>query len=554
MIPPDALEAGRALVWDIAQFLTDGELVALLRELGAIAGCDARLYTRLGRRVELGSDAQPWQEVDDDELGPVVQRLLGEPGTGVRTDGSWVFVTIAVRGSGAGVIALESPSNATVRLAQHLASTMGELCDRVVELRERSDELALIFELSSLLMTTHDVKEVAEVALRSAVWILGVDAGTVHLIDGGGTLRLQATFGLSDEFTSHIDALPAERVVDADAISGSIVSIPDLVADGRSLLIEQAQREGLVGMLSGGLIFSGNQLGLMRLYTKRSTEFKRRHVDLLRTVAEQVASAVEGARHIEQRQRARRERRHMKLAGDVQKRMLPDRLPDGFPKLEVGARYVSSFEVGGDFYDLLPFERSLGIAIGDVVGKGVPAALLMGSLRASLRAHAQDMYHIDDVIKRVNVDLRQYTLSNEFATLFYGVINHDTLRMTYCNAGHEPPIVFRARDGAIETHRLEVGGLVVGIDHDLPYQRGLFDLEPGDVLLGVTDGVTEAMSPAGAMYRRERLIEDVSAFLIEHPDAPAQAIVDHALWCVRRFAGIDSEGDDLTLVGVRVQG
>jgi len=552
------LEPGRASSWTITQFMTDGSLVALLRELATLSGCAVRLYACDGALVEMSAGDPPWTESEEGVLGPRVRELLDgdDPDLPLEHEG-WSVVPLRVRRVSCGAIAImgEAPMRQrAVRLVERLAPAVSELCEQAVELRERSDELALIFELSSLLMTTHDVRQVAEVALRSAVWILGVDAGTVHLADADGELRLQATFGLSPEFASAIEALPADRIVDANAMRGDIVVIDDLVEDGRSYLLDELRDEGLVSLLSTGLVFSKQPLGLMRLYTKRPAAFAERECELLRTVAEQVASAVQGARLIERQRRERRERRHMRLAGDIQRRMLPSRLPDGFPRLDLGARYVSSFDVGGDFYDLMPFAHSLGLALGDVVGKGVPAALLMGSLRASLRAHAADIYHIDDIVARVNRDLCQYTLPNEFATLFYGVIDHVSLRLTFCNAGHEPPVVFRPRRGAEpEVFTLETGGMVVGIGEDTPYEAGIFDLKPGDVLLGITDGLTEAMNPDGEMYGRTRLRAEAMAFLAEHPSSPAQSLVDHLLWCVRRFVGLAGETDDVTLVGVRVR-
>ncbi|GAB4554923.1 MAG: hypothetical protein Tsb0013_17610 [Phycisphaerales bacterium] len=544
--------------WDIAQFMTDGALVSLLRELSAISGCAVRLYARSGQIIEAADPPACWSQHDEPTLGPRIQTLLaGDEGAWTRELDGWTIVAITVRGQAAGAIAVMGDGPArdrTVWIAQRLASAVEELCDQAVALRERSDELALIFELSSMLMTTHDVDKVAELALRSAVWILGVDAGTIHLNDSEGVLRLQSRFGLSDAFAQKLEALPPAKIVDSAALAGETVVIDNLIADGRSLLLEEVRREGLVGLLSTGLVFSDQRLGLMRLYTKRQAAFTKREHDLLRTVAEQVASAVQSARLIQQRRKVRRERQHMKLARDVQQRMLPSHQPEGFPRFEVGARYLSSFDVGGDFYDLLPFERSLGVAIGDVVGKGVPAALLMASLRASLRAHAADMYHLDDAVARVNRDLSGYTLLNEFATLFYGVIDHHTLRLTYCNAGHEPPYVLR-HDPHLgpRLHRLDVGGLVVGIDPDATYHRGVFDMHPGDILVACTDGVTEAMNPDGVLFGRDRLRDELVAFASEHPEPPAQSLVDHLLWCVRRFVGLGADSDDVTIVAVRIR-
>ncbi len=547
--------AAQSSGWSISSFMTDGALVMMLRDISMLTGCAVRLYTRSGKLIEPGIGGKAWTEQDEPELGPKLSALLPSMPESV---GDWRIAPVVVRGEAAGAIALLGGASAIEKalpLARGLSATVSELCEQSVEIGERSDELGLLFELSTLLMRSVGVEQVADVALRSAVRIVGADAGTIHLVNPEGDLALQAHTGLSDAFVELIRALPSERVVDARALSGDVLTIHDLIEDGRSIWLDAIKEEGLVSLLSAGLVFAGQRMGLMRLYTRKRDVFTRRDEALMRTVSEQVASAVEGARHEEQRRKVRRERRHMAIAADIQQRMLPAGMPGDFPRFEVGARYVSSFDVGGDLYDLMDFGQALGFAIGDLVGKGVPAAMLMSSLRASLRAHARDIFHIDDVLAHVNVDLSEYTHPNEFATLFYGVIDHSTLRLTYCNAGHEPPLVLRTNEaGDLETHRLTVGGLVVGIDIEASYSRGIFDLREGDLLLACTDGATEAMNPAGQMYGRARLHEEAAAFLREHPGAPAQSLVDHLLWCVRRFAGVEAgEQDDITLLAVRVR-
>src|SRR5690606_34432825 len=241
-----------------------------------------------------------------------------------------------------------------------------------------------------------------------------------------------------------------------------------------------------------GLVFQDKALGVIRLYARHPRDFSEADKRLLKSIAYQAAVAVEQARLLKMQERDARIQRQVQLAADVQRRMMPRRLPQ-FARLDVAARYVPSFELGGDFYDFIELDRNLGIAIGDVVGKGIAAALMMSGLRSSLRAHVQDVYHIDDVLSRVNAALCRDTLDNEFATLWYGVIDTEGLRLTYCSGGHEPPLIVRATPGRAPTEAdidcLSVGGMAVGIDPTERYQRGTYDLRPGDVFLAYTDGV-----------------------------------------------------------------
>ena len=191
-------------------------------------------------------------------------------------------------------------------------------------------------------------------------------------------------------------------------------------------------------------------------------------------------------------------------------------------------------------------QATMGIAIGDVVGKGIAASLLMASVRASLRAYAQDVYDLDEIISRVNNALTRDTLDNEFATLWYGVFDPDTLRLTYCNAGHDPPMLLR--DG--EIHTLDTGGMIVGVQQDSEYEKGLFDMAPGDTLLLYTDGLVDSFNDAGEKFGRKR----IEHALTESAEKSAADTINHILWQVRRFTGPRQGVDDTTLVVVKVEG
>lgn len=168
-------------------------------------------------------------------------------------------------------------------------------------------------------------------------------------------------------------------------------------------------------------------------------------------------------------------------------------LPKHSPKIEgvdIAATYVPSQGLGGDFYDFISLDSATGIAVGDAIGKGVAASLLMASVRSSLRAYAHDLYDLDVILSRVNQALNRDTLDNEFATLWYGTIDHQSKRLTYCNAGHEPALLLH--DG--EVIPLDVGGMVTGVLAEATYDKSIVDLESGDCVLLYSDGVTDAMS------------------------------------------------------------
>ena len=168
----------------------------------------------------------------------------------------------------------------------------------------------------------------------------------------------------------------------------------------------------------------------------------------------------------------------------------------------------------------------------------------MASVRSSLRAYAHDLYDLDVILSRVNKALERDTLDKEFATLWYGTIDHKTKRLTYCNAGHEPALLLR--DGAIT--QLDVGGMVTGVLSDAEYQKGVVDLKSGDCLLLYSDGVTDAMNGHNQRFGRAKL----EYALNEICDQTAQEGIDALLNRLSDHRGDCDPNDDITIVLVRV--
>ena len=226
--------------------------------------------------------------------------------------------------------------------------------------------------------------------------------------------------------------------------------------------------------------------------------------------------------------------------------MIPAEPPE-YPGLDIATIYVPCFQLGGDFYDFLDLPpNNMGLAVCDVVGKGVRASLLMASIRASLRAHAANVYDMSHVLAKVNRDLCADTLLADFATLFYGVIEVNTLRFTYANAGHMPPMLFR---GGKVCH-LRTGGGVLGIDPEKHWRHEVMTFNKGDVLLAFTDGLVEAMNFQDEQFGLRRI--EAAALTAIGQDCSADAIAKHVLWEMRRFAGLQKRMDDITIVAIKV--
>jgi sigma-B regulation protein RsbU (phosphoserine phosphatase) len=379
---------------------------------------------------------------------------------------------------------------------------------------------------------------------KSAAEVLNVKAASIRLLDDEERELLpKSVYNLSREYLNKGPVLLSGSPIDLQATSGEVVYVSDMASDPRILYPADAAREGLASILVVGLVYRGRKVGVMRIYSDQVRQFSEDERQLLRAVAQLSAAAIEHARLDEARQQAERVRRQVQLAADVQRRMMPTSKTH-MPPFDIAARYEPCFELGGDFFDLIPIERTLGLVVGDVVGKGVAAGLLMASVRASLRAYIEDVYDLDEIMAKVNAAMTRETRDDEFATVFYGTLDADSLRLTYCSAGHDPALLLR--DGQFT--ELGIGGMAVGVSREQRYEKGLITLRGGDVLLMHTDGVTDAMNFGGEKFGRQRLHQAV----LDAAEQDAQSIVNHVLWEVRRFIGLNAPSDDITLLAVKV--
>ncbi|MFP4144796.1 MAG: SpoIIE family protein phosphatase [Phycisphaeraceae bacterium] len=434
---------------------------------------------------------------------------------------------------------------ASVQFLYLLANSIARLCYQQYHARQRVEELSALYKVSTLISAHRDVQQVLDTAARSVAEVMQVKASSIRLLkeDAGHELVPRAVHQLSETYLAKGAIRCDQSEIFSKAIAGEVVYVKDLASDPRVVYPEDAQREGLVSMLCAGMSYQGRPIGVIQLFTATKRSFSQFEINLVKAMAHLLATAIENARLDQARNENQRMIRQLHLAADVQRRMLPGKMPS-LPPFDIAARYVPSLELGGDFYDFINLDGHLGIAVGDVVGKGVAASLLMASVRASLRAYAQDLYDLDEVISRVNKALSRDTQDNEFATLWYGVLDPHTMRMTYCNAGHEPPLLLRR--GRI--YNLNVGGMIVGIDGSQQYEKGLWDVEAGDMILLYTDGLPDAANFEHQRFGRER----IEQALHEAAELSAHDALNHILWCMRKFTGLRRSVDDTTLVVIKV--
>ena len=311
---------------------------------------------------------------------------------------------------------------------------------------------------------------------------------------------------------------------------------------------------------------SNRLLGVMALGPKRSEEpYSRTDRALLQSVALHTGLSIENSElvHLLVVEAGKRERinREIEVAREVQERFLPQSYP-AIPGVELAGAYRPAQTIGGDYYDFIEMRQaggdagnsavSLGIAIGDVSGKGISAALLMASLRASLRGLTRKSNgDLAAMMHEVNDLVYEASASNRYATFFFAQLEPISRRLTYVNAGHNAPALIRhhiASGGEPQIIRLEAGGPVIGLLENSHYEQSTLVLQPADILLAFTDGISEAMTIDGDEWSEDRLIER----LVQCPNMPTAALVKCLFDAADEFANGAPQHDDMTLVMLKM--
>lgn len=343
-------------------------------------------------------------------------------------------------------------------------------------------------------------------------------------------------------------AAPAIEIAPSDPLFGFLQAATGVVDLDRLELESPAVRElreaGIRIVVP--LVAQGELIGALYLGPRLSDqEYSSDDRKLLSTLAAQAAPAIrvaqlvrEQAAEIQARERLEQE---MRVATMIQQQFLPHELPK-LPGWQVAAHYAPARAVGGDFYDFiaLPGDR-IGVVVGDVTGKGVPAALLMARTQSVLRSEAPHLASPGAVLARANEILLPEMPARMFVTCLYLVIEPATGRVTYANAGHNLPVV-RGRDGVVE---LRATGMPLGLLPDRTYDEKEASLAPGQTVLLYSDGIDEAHAPDGEMFGLPRVRELMAT------EATGSELIDHLLDSLHAFVGRDwDQEDDITLVAL----
>ena len=414
------------------------------------------------------------------------------------------------------------------------------------ERRYALEELSSILEATKSLNSTIDLAELINIILHLASRQTGAERGTVFLVDQENN-EIWSLVGLGLE-QQEIRMPITQGLAGFVATSGETVNIPDAYQDPRfSREFDQKLGFRTRSLLCLPIRNKDNQIaGVLQLLNKKGGPFNAADEGFLQAISIHIALALENARLHRAMLGKERMERDLALARGIQSSLLPDK-PPVVPGFQISVFHRPSQMVGGDYYDFITLDpETLLTVVADVEGKGVASALMMANLQAMLHTLVGHLHSLERLVEAINNLMVADQRQRKFMSMFVAMLDRRHRGLHYINAGHVPPPLIRANG---EVEYLREGGMVVGVLPGEKYERGYLLLEPGDVFVACTDGITEAMDPQNEEYGLDRMVEVVR----KHRTEPAQRILDNLIADVDRFSRGGTHEDDRVVLILKVE-
>ncbi len=410
-------------------------------------------------------------------------------------------------------------------------------------LRRAVEELSILNELSREIGASLDSDEIMNRIIKRSLKALGTAQGVVTLVDEEHREPMRTLIRTrsdsAEDFTFHLD----EAILGWILLNRQPIVINDPLNDHRFSGVKWDER--IRNVISAPLLARSRLIGAVTLYNKKAASgFSEEDRRLLAIIATQSAQVVETARLYEEERAFLRIREEMRLAAEIQQKLLPEESPH-VPGYELAGRSIPAQSIGGDYFDYLVLgSQRVGACVADVSGKGLPAALMMANVQAALRANAAMHSSAAECLTALNRLLYRSMRRGTFVTLVYGILDAETHVVDLANAGHNRPLLCRA-DGSAE--RIDTAGFLVGglADVDIPCVS--IRMNRGDVLFLYSDGVSEAMNDDRDEFGEERLI----ATLTGARKGTAEEIVEAIINAVGAHVRDADPHDDVTLCVVK---
>lgn len=421
-------------------------------------------------------------------------------------------------------------------------TTNSESRIEIERLRKSLAELSTINDLARALSVNFNLDDILKTVIKRTNSVMRASQSTITMLDSNdftrdGTLVREIEHSNDPHFHLHQSLIGLMLNKKKPFIFNDPAR--DEMIDGVPL------QPGVKNFVCAPLVVGDKLIGVLTAYNRLDMQgFNDDDKRLLAIIGAQSAQVIERARLLADELAAAQYREEIRMASMIQAELLPSR-PPAIAGYSMFGLSVPARQVGGDYFDFIEIgDGQWGIALGDVSGKGVPASLLMANLQATLRGQALQGRDCTTCVTWCNRLLFHSTAPEKFATLFYCVLDSREHTLRYCNAGHEPPLVFGAGH---EPRGLGAGGVPTGLFEDFAYQGAETTIGAGEVLVLYSDGVTDMENETGEAFGLERLKELVTS----HCDAGAELIAQRLVAAVRTHAGVAEPFDDLTVVVVR---
>jgi sigma-B regulation protein RsbU (phosphoserine phosphatase) len=423
--------------------------------------------------------------------------------------------------------------------------------------QSQGDRLALLYRVSQTFNSSLDLDTVLNRVMDEVIAITSAERGFVMLRDPSGMLRdhdgnlgFRVARGIDRSMIDHPEFQISRGVVEQVAQEGEPILTSDAQRDERLSMRLSVRGLGLRSILCVPLRSQDQVTGVIYVDNRlQAGIFGRDDLDLLTAVASNAAIAIENARLYQVAVEKGRMERELQMARAVQSSLLPHHTPQ-MPGWEFEARWQPAREVSGDYYDFIALDgEQLGLVIADVSDKGMPSALFMALTRSTIRATTSQLPSPADGITEANRLICADSAGGMFVTLFYALLDPPSGRLTYVNAGHNPPLLCRAGDhGEAELlDELQPTGMALGVVEDTKFVQRTVHLQPGDFVLLYTDGVTDATGEGLQPYGMDRL----RRVILDHQPAPVAGLVAALERSIGDFTGGATQFDDIAILAVK---
>lgn len=426
-----------------------------------------------------------------------------------------------------------------------MQQTISELEKEKKRLETAINELSVLNDIATAISSTQPVEKVIEQIVMRCIKHLRVEQGTVQLFTEGNPDHNFQTMIRKQDDSKIILPFRLDNQLTGWMLENKRPLLVNDITNDERFKVSKSYDLPFNSLLSAPMMVKGKLTGLLTIFNKKNNEqFGEQDKRLLTIIAAQSAQIIENARLYEEEKMYLSLREEMRLAKQIQLNLLPKSNPE-IPNYSIRGMSIPAKDVGGDYFDFINFKSGkLGFCVGDISGKGIPAAILMSNLQAAIRSTSLVQLDCAKCVEITNRLLFKTTESNKFATLFYGVLDPQTHIIEYCNGGHDRPVIIRNNG---DTGGLDPTGMLIGVIEEVEYGKSTVELEVGEILLIYSDGVTEAMNAGEEEFGFDNMV----TALLKNKLMNTNEILENIYNKILEHTAGHPQSDDITLMIVK---